>query len=579
MANARVQRRLAAIVMADVVGFSQAMGADESGTLTILRDRHRNVILPAVSEHRGRVVKLMGDGILIEFGSAVNAVTCALEIQQRLAGTDLPLRFGINLGEVIEEGDDIYGDGVNVAARLEPLAPAGGICLSAKVYQEIFGRMEFSAEDLGDVPLKNIDRPVHVYRVRSGSGDALPQPGETATDLPSIAVLPFTNMSGDPNQEYFSDGITENIITDLAKFRDLAVIARNSSFSYKGKSPNIQQVCRDLGARYVLEGSVQRSGARIRITAQLIEGATGRHLWAERYDRRVEDIFVVQDEVTETIVGTLASSYGGRLRKAWEARTPRGTARNYQAFDCFLRGLQAFDSFTQESVSNAREHFLEAIRINPEYARAFAKLAWTHLVDVIYGWTPAPEASLQSGLDAATASIVHDDDEAWGHWALAGYHLMQHHHDIAVAEFDRAISLNPNDADVLTDAAWCLSYAGQAADGLELATKAIRLNPHHPEWYLSQLGAIYFDLRRYSDAVATLNGIRELNTLLIHLYRAASLAALGQDNLAMADVEAALNLDPSASVARCTSALEAPYKNASDLQHFRGNLQNAGFPP
>jgi adenylate cyclase len=586
MAEQRVQRRLVAIVMADVVGYSRLMEMDEAGTLATLKERRKVIVAPVVRAHDGRMVKVMGDGVLIEFTSAVNAVAAAMELQEKMAraNEELPeashivLRIGINLGDVIGEGGDIYGDGVNIAARLETLAQPGGVCISAKVYDEVHGKIEFAANDMGEVELKNIAKPVRAYRIATGATAAPPISIPDRSDKPSIAVLPFDNMSGDPSQGYFSDGITENIITNLSRFRDLAVIARNSSFAYKGKSPNVSLVSRELGASFVLEGSVQRAGATVRITAQLIEGATGRHLWADRYDRNVEDIFAVQDEVTETIVGTLASAYGGRLRKAWEGRKQAGGGRNFRAFDCFLRGLQSFDHFTKEDVARARGHFLEAIDIDPGYAKAHAKLAWTYMVDVGFGWTDSPEDSLASALDSANKSIAHDDDEAWGHWALAGYHVNTGQHDLALAEFDRAFALNPNDADVMTDMAWCLSYSGRARDGLDLANKAMRLNPHYPEWYVAQRGAIYFDAERYADAIATLEKLRSIDTISVRLYLAASHAALGHSADALKAVQRVLEMDPQATVARCTSPAMAPYKEPRGVEHFRDNLRKAGLP-
>ena len=331
-----MERRLAAILAADVVGYSRLIRADEEGTIAALKALRADLIDPKLAEHNGRIVKLMGDGMLVEFASVVDAVRAAVETQEAVTehNADLPenkrieFRVGVNLGDVVIDGDDIHGDGVNVAARLENHAEPGGICVSGKVYEEVRDRTELPFEDLGEQEFKNIDRPVRVWRwVADGSAAVVSRQADEPLplpDKPSIAVLPFTNMSGDPEQEYFSDGITEDIITNLSRFRDLFVIARNSTFAYKGKAVKIQDVSRELGVSYVLEGSVQRSSDRVRITAQLIDGHTGGHLWSERYDRQLDDIFEVQDEVVERIVGTLASGYGGRLRKAWQ-RQARGS--------------------------------------------------------------------------------------------------------------------------------------------------------------------------------------------------------------------------------------------------------------
>ena len=401
MAESSVQRRLAAILAADVVGYSRLMGQDEGGTLVAVRKLRVEVIEPKIIEHQGRLFKTMGDGFLVEFPSVVNAVACAVVIQNAMSvrNADLPehraiqLRIGVNLGDVIVEGDDIFGDGVNVAARLEGIAEPGGICVSAKVHEEVKGKINVSLENMGTQVLKNIAIPVDAFRIGFSANSMSPTTLSNRVDKPSVAVLPFDNMSGDPSQVYFADGISENIITDLSRFRDLTVIARNSSFSYRGNAVNIMKISRELGASYVLEGSVQRAGDRIRVNVQLIEGGTGKHLWANRYDRQIEDIFGVQDEITEIIVGTLATSYGGRLQKAWQSRPGIGNARNFQAFDHFLRAQEAFLTFTEEDTTSARELFQEAVRLEPAYAKAHAKCAWTHLVDVTFGWSKLPEES------------------------------------------------------------------------------------------------------------------------------------------------------------------------------------------
>jgi adenylate cyclase len=582
VAEERTERRLAAIMSADVAGYSRLMGKDETGTLSALKALRKDVFAPQVAAHKGRVVKLMGDGALVEFPSIVNAVDCAIAIQQELAGQSIKLRIGINLGDIIIEGSDIYGDGVNVAARIQEVAEPGGVALSAVAHDQVLGKVGADFENAGEHEMKNIAKPVRIYRwtdgatdpqpVTPGAEDALPLP-----DKPSIAVLPFDNMSGDPEQEYFSDGITENIITDLSRFRDLIVIARNSTFAFKGMRANIQDVSRELGARYILEGSVQRSTDRVRITAQLIDGHTGGHLWAERYDRQLEDIFAVQDDVTEMIVGTLASGYGGRLRKAWQRRTERKATENFQAFDCFMRALDTF-SFTKDDTRRAAELFEEAIRLDPNYAKAYAKLAWMHIADATYGWSEDYDGSMAKGLEFATKSLEADDSESWAHWALAGYYWNNGRHDLALSELDEAIELNPNDAEVLTDIGLCLSYAGRAKEGLESAHKAMRINAHSPEWFLMELGQIYFDARQYEQAVTTLENLRSLETTLTRLYLAASHAALDQSSKAEEAIERVLELDPLATLEKWANVNLAPYADQKDLEHFRENLRKAGLP-
>ncbi len=582
MAEERTERRLAAIMSADVAGYSRLMGKDETGTLSALKALRKDVFAPQVAAHKGRVVKLMGDGALVEFPSIVNAVDCAIAIQQALAGQSIKLRIGINLGDIIIEGSDIYGDGVNVAARIQEVAEPGGVALSAVAHDQVLGKVGADFENAGEHEMKNIAKPVRIYRwtdgatdpqpVTPGAEDALPLP-----DKPSIAVLPFDNMSGDPEQEYFSDGITENIITDLSRFRDLIVIARNSTFAFKGMRANIQDVSRELGARYILEGSVQRSADRVRITAQLIDGHTGGHLWAERYDRQLEDIFAVQDDVTEMIVGTLASGYGGRLRKAWQRRTERKATENFQAFDCFMRAMDTIH-FTKDDIRRAGELFEEAIRLDPNYAKAYAKLAWVHIIDAAYGWSEDYDGSMAKGLEFATKSLEADDSESWAHWALAGYYWNNGRHDLALSELDEAIELNPNDAEVLTDVGLCLSYAGRSEEGLESAHKAMRINAHSPQWFLMQLGQIYFDARQYEQAVTTLENLRSLETTLTRLYLAASHAALDQSSKAEEAIERVLELDPLATLEKWANVNLAPYADQKDLEHFRENLRKAGLP-
>ena len=585
MTEERVQRRLAAILATDVVGFSRMMEADEVGTIAALKARRRDVLGPLAAKHKGRVFKTTGDGVLVEFGSAVNAVQCAVELQQCMAVANngqpedrhLVLRIGVSLGDVMVEGSDLYGDGVNIAARLEALAEPGGILVSGSAYDQVRNKVAMAFDDLGPQSLKNIAEPVRAYRVAGTPRVALAA-SKTIADKPSIALLPFVNMSGDPAQEFFADGITENIITGLSRFRDLMVIASNSTFAYKGKAVKIQDVSRELGVRYILEGSVQKSSDRVRITAQLIDGATGRHLWAERYDRSVEDIFAVQDDVTEMIVGTLATAYGGRLRKAWEGRAEKTGPQNFRAYDYHQRGMELFNRYTRADVERAHESFSKAIELDPNYGKPYAKIAWTHLVDVLLGWSDDPAGSMAKALEFANLAIARDDDEGWGHWALAGYHLYCGQHDRAIAAYGKALELNPNDADVLNDYGQCLSYAGRAKEAVETVRKAMRLNPHHPEYWVMQFGPILFDARQYGDAIATLESLRLVDTVSVQLYLAASHAALDHVEQAQNAVVRSIELDPRATLKKCTAVDMAPYKDPKDLEHYRENLRKAGLP-
>ncbi|MCL5779068.1 tetratricopeptide repeat protein [Limibaculum sp. FT325] len=342
---------------------------------------------------------------------------------------------------------------------------------------------------------------------------------------------------------------------------------------------SVPQISREIGAHYILAGSVQRYGARVRVTAQLLGGETGRQLWADRYDRHVEDIFAVQDELTETIVSTVATAYGGRLQKAWQNRRKRVAEPSFAAFDSFLCGIHSFDSFTQEGLAQARMHFEEAIRIQPAYAKALAKLSWAYMIEISHGWRASDEESWQTALSFAEASVAADDDEAWGHWALAGYRLFRGQHALALVECERALALNPNDADILTDYAYCLSNAGRAHEAVEQALRAIHLNPHHPDWYACQLGGIFFDCERYADAITTLEGIPRFEGRTKMIYLAASSAALDLIEEARSVVERIRQSEPSATVESCTTAEATPYKQPADLDRLRRCLAKAGLQP
>lgn len=613
-------RRLVAILAADVVGYSRLMEVDEVGTLNALKARRREIVEPLVARHQGRIFKVTGDAVLIEFSSPVNAVKCALDLQTGMARANkavaedrhLTLRVGINLGDVLIEGRDLYGDSVNVAARLESIAAPGGIMISGSTYDHVAHKVGIRFEDLGARQLKNIVRPVRVYCAagtptvvsgvvgmngladtpamngaskingRHGASSPTVAADLLASDRPAVAVLPFVNMSEGPDQDFFCDGITENIITGLSRFRDLFVIASNSTFAYKGCAVNVQEISRDLGARYILEGSVRRGTEALRVNVRLIDGVTGRHLWAERYDRHIDCIFAVQDEVTALIVGTLASTHGGRLHKAWrrhgeDAGRKSGGTKNLPALSYFLRGMELLHSFNKESNRQARDLFEISAQLDPSYAKPLSKIAWCHMVDATFGWAEDAAAALEKGLEFASAAIAIDDDEAWGHHALAGYYMFKRRYGPAIAEYERAVARNPNDADTLTDYAWCLNYAGRPQAALELAHKAMRLNPYCPEWYMAQLGQIYFDARQYEDAVTTLSGLRNLDTVPIHLILAASHAALDQDEAARQAIAHVLELDPEASVTSWSTPERAPYKETRDLAHYRNKLRKAGL--
>jgi adenylate cyclase len=423
MAEPRVNRRLLAVLAADVVGYSRLMGADEVGTLAALK-RYREVVFdPAIDAHNGRIVKLMGDGTLVEFGSVIDAVNCALAVQRAGARVSkeeaskpiIVLRIGINLGDVIVESDDIYGDGVNIAARLEALAEPGGICASSVVHESISNRIEVRFQDGGEINVKNIDRPIHIWTWHPRDAAANVQMFHTANPTPpvkksSIAVLPFTNMSRDPEQEYFSDGISEDIITDLSKISGLTVISRNSSFTYKGRAVDIRAVGRDLGVGAVLEGSVQRAGTRLRITAQLIDAATGGHLWAERFDRDMSDLFEVQDDVTSRIVEALKVT----MSPTEKARIAGGGTGSVEAYDCFLRGRDLMvigKTQNREVFEQSRNFLLRAIEFDGNYAQAYAVLGFAYVFNYQNRWTADSEGALQQAKQAVARAIGKDPEE------------------------------------------------------------------------------------------------------------------------------------------------------------------------
>ena len=529
-----MERRLAAIMATDVVGYSRLIRADEEGTIAALRALRADLIDPKIAEHRGRIVKLMGDGMLVEFASVVDAVQAAVLTQQAVSvhNTDVPadkrieLRIGINLGDVVIDGDDIQGDGVNVAARLEAMAAPGGICVSGMVYEGVRDRVDVPFEDLGEQAVKNIERPVRVWRWIAGDGAAPAGPlGATEPlplpDKPSIAVLPFTNMSGDPEQEYFSDGITEDIITELSRFRSLFVIARNSSFTYKGHAVNVQKVGRELGVAYVVEGSVRKAGKRVRITAQLVETATGNHIWAERYDRDLDDIFAVQDEVVETVVATLP----GRIDDAGAERTRRRPTNDMAAYDYLLRASRHVYGYTRDDLIKARSYVEKAIELDPEIARAYTLLAHLDVWD--WYWRGGGGENLDRAWAHLQKAIALDDDasETYSVCAIACIHLERQ--DEALSYAERAFKLNPNDLQSNRMMGWALECLGRHQEATEWTERSMRLDPFHPDEVYDILATSLYSLGRYEEAVATLGRIKK-PSLWVHRNLVATYAQLGR---------------------------------------------------
>jgi adenylate cyclase len=425
-----MERRLAAILAADVVGYSRLMGEDETGTLGRLRLLRSELVQPTITERKGRIVKLMGDGLLAEFPSVVEAVQCAVDIQQSMTGreADLPgerrlrLRIGVNLGDVIVEGSDIYGDGVNVAARLEGLAEPGGVCISGKVREEVRNKLSAAFEDLGEQKVKNIAEPVRVYRWNHAGVDRAP--GMMSVD----ETLPLP------------DNITEDIITELSRFRSLFVIARNSSFHYKGRSPKVQDIGRELGVQYVVEGSVRKAGNRVRITAQVVEAASGKHIWAERYDRDLEDIFALQDEMTQTIVGAVEPE----LSAVERARAARKSPESLDAWETYQRGLWHLWSFTREGMAEAQRLLRQAHELDPGFATAYAFESYAHYLEAMLGFAQAPEESHEAALKAAKKSLALDDKDPVAYFAMGRVYMNRGEHDASVAALETTLALNPS---------------------------------------------------------------------------------------------------------------------------------------
>ncbi len=482
MMEERVKRKLSAILSADVVGYSRLMGEDELGTVRTL-EAYREMLAEITRNYGGRVVDSPGDNVLAEFASVVDAVECAVEIQKELKAKNeelaenrrMDFRIGINLGDVIEEGERIYGDGVNVAARIEGLAAGGGICISGTAFDQVEGKLELEFDDLGEQSVKNIKKPVRVYRVGTEAGITDPGIGLEVRlpDKPSIAVLPFVNMSGDPEQVYFVDGIVDDIITELSRFPYIFVIARTTSFTYKGKSVDIRQVGRELGVRYVLEGSVRRISDRVRITAQLIEAATGNHIWAERYDRDLEDIFSVQDEITAQVVGSIHPElYSAEMRRAREKPVESLDVWNYA-----VRARWHVLRLTQEDNSEAKRLFEKALELEPDYVPALAFLVYCHICDVLFGWSQAPPESIKEARRIARKAASLDENDPWVQCALGFTEFIAKNPDAAIAHYRRAIELNPNFALAHGYLSCQLGYAGEAEAAIETGHTAIRLSP------------------------------------------------------------------------------------------------------
>jgi|RhiMetdeSRZDD1v2_1073273.scaffolds.fasta_scaffold41519_7 adenylate cyclase len=499
-----MERKLAAILAADVVGYSRLMEQDESETLSTLKAWRMEILEPLVTQHRGRIFKFTGDGVLIEFGSAVNAVQCAIDLQHGMAAANanLPearrmvLRIGVNLGDVVVEAGDLYGDGVNIAARLEGIAEPGGIAISGTVFDYVKNKIKAGIEELGIQTLKNIAEPVRVYRIIDIPRVAIPA-SKGAPDKPSIAVLPFINMSGDTDQEYFSDGITEDIITELSRFHEFTVIARNSSFRYKGLSAKIEDVGRDLGVKYVVEGSVRKIGNRVRVTVQLIDATSAAHIWAERYDRSLDDIFAIQDEVTEAVVVRIAEGVKG-ARSLHARSRPSHSAT---AYDLVLQARPYRTAYTPEASEIAAGLLTQAIELDPNFALAHASLAFVRAGQFEEGWSDDPKAALAEALAAAKRAVALEDSDGYAHASLAYVMLKFGEFDQAEHEISVALSLNPNHVNIIMTSGWISLVNCDPQRAIEMIKRARRLNPFMGGWDLWSLGQAYLDAKRYQDAL------------------------------------------------------------------------------
>ena len=584
MAQEGFKRKLVAILIADVVGYSSLMDDNEAETIRTLKN-YFSVITTLIDHNRGRVVDIVGDNLLAEFNSAVDAVNCGTEIQQEIAqrNAELPdnrkmqFRIGINVGDVVEENGRIYGDGVNIAARIEGLSDAGGICISGRVFDQVENKLDLKFDFLGEQKVKNIERPIRVYAAKMA--DDVTESGidkkHEPPAKPSIAVLPFLNMSGDVDQDYFSDGITEDIITALSKFRWFFVIARNSSFTYKGKTIEVKQVAEDLGVRYVLEGSVRKAGQKVRITAQLIDAPTGYHVWAERYDRELEDIFAVQDEITHNIV----RSVGPEFLSAEMKRAQRKDVLNLDVWDYIMRASSHHGRYTKKDAAEAQRLLHKAIELDPMSSEAFCLLAFTHLMQVQFGWSESRAKSIKEAEKAAQSAVAIDDRDAWAHTALGLVDLISKRYDDAVFRLKNAINLNPNLANAYGAVGQALALAGEYEAAVTHINKAIRLSPHDHfiVYWFGHLGVAAFADERYEDACYWGRKTIQHNPMFPggHRLVAASCGQLGQTQEAARELKELLLLMPGMTADDVRR--QVPFKSSIDMERYIEGLRKAGL--
>jgi adenylate cyclase len=577
-----MERRLTTIVAADVVGYSKLMEADETGTLTLLRERRRSILQPLTGRHGGRLFKTMGDGFLLDFPSPVKAVEFAIDLHRAMdsanAGLEparwLVLRIGINLGDVIVEGADLYGDGVNLAARLQTLAEPGGICVSGVVHEQVAAKVAIPFADIGEPRLKNISRPVRAFTATVGRAPqtAGASPLEARDGhKPSIAVLPFTNMSGDADQEFFADGLTEDTLTELSRFRDLLVISRNSMFKYKGQSVDVRNVAKALDVQYVVEGSVRRVGNRVRITVQLIDGETDRHIWAEKYDRDLEDIFAIQDEVVRSIVATLP----GRIEAATRARAEHKPTESMAAFECVMSARLLHHRATREDNAKATAMIERAIALDPRYAHARAWRACILGQAWINGYCADKDATWNEVLAELDRAAGLDDHDSDVHRIFAAISIARDDFDKAIYHQERALSLNPNDDLIVVQQGELLTWLGRPEQGIDWIRLAMRLNPYHPARFWNHLGRAYFVAHRYAEAIDAINRASPLDAG-HHALLAASHAGKGDAAAAATHAAEVLKLLPGFTVAAHLGTMH--HREEADRTHHHDLLLRAGLP-
>jgi TolB-like protein/class 3 adenylate cyclase/Flp pilus assembly protein TadD len=629
-------RKLAAIMFTDMVGFSRQMGSDEARMLRLL-DIHNHIIQQAVAEHHGAVIKTIGDAFLADFPSVVHAVQCAQQIQQQLRthnvekakDEQIHIRIGIHLGDIVQKDGDVFGDGVNIASRLQKVAEPDTVCISQKVYEEVVKKVDLGVViPLGRPHLKNIAERFQIYallpepptgarqklqvqrlklsrRLRPAHRLAVaglllvaltlvavryfpslspstqhPAPNTQSLplpDKPSIVVLPFVNMSEDPKQEYFSDGLTEDLTSDLSQISSLFVISRNTAFTYKGKAVKLPEVSRELGVRYVLEGSVRKAGDQVRITAQLVDATEDQHLWSERYDRPLTELFALQDEIRQKIVFALKV----KLTPEEQARFKRAPTNNMEAYDFYLRGLEsAFRAYYErkkEANAQARQMLEKAIELDPQYAGAYAGLGFSYFLDWFYQWNTDRAQSLERAFELGQRAVALDDSLPLPHQVLGQVYLWKKQHEQAIVEAERTIALDPNDADGYVNLGNILVSAGRPEEAIGLTEKAMRLNPRYPPWYLLNLGFAYREAGRCEEALVPLKKVLTLNPNFgpAHLNLAPCYAELGRLEEAQAEVAEVLRVNPNASLEVFRQI--SPYKDLANLERFLEGLRKAGL--